>query len=207
VLSLEGRELRECEHTIEQSTQDAWQALKKIHDKRLYVADGYGSFESYCEKRWAYSKSRAYQLIDHVKIVEHLKATGVEFLPGSESDTRPLQKMRRKAKNETDFLNKAAEAWQIAVDTAPKRFDVPNVTAQHVESAMSHFGIHGRKSPPKEQFIAQEIRGALGKLSQCSALKLSGHDFVEKYGSGPFPKDFHKIVDWLTECAEVADVE
>jgi hypothetical protein len=198
--------LLECEHTIEHSLDGAWHALRRISDERLYVEDGYGNFESYCEKRWGYSKSYAYRLIDHTKLIDHLKESGIGILPSSEGQTRPLMKLKRKSKNEAEFLQKAGEAWQIAADTAPKVFDVPKITGDHVESAMSHFGIHGRKSPPKAQYIVQEMRQALGRLSQCSALRLSGHDFVEKYGSEAFPKNFHELIDWLTECAEVADV-
>jgi hypothetical protein len=201
------RSLRDCEDQIERSLDTAWHALREIHDRQLYVDEGYGSFKAYCEKRWGYSKSRAHQLIDYTKIVDHLKANGVEFLPSGEGQVRPIMKLRRKSKNEEDFLDRAAEAWQIATDTAPKKQDVPQVTGDHVESTMAHFGIYGRKSAPKPNAVREELKSALYKLASCQAMKMSGHDFVEQHGSGAFPKGFHGLVDWLTECAEVADAD
>lgn len=199
--------LRACEQRIDTAQADAWHALRQIHDEKLYTADGYSSFKEYVEQRYGYSKSRAYQFIDHAKIVDYLKSEGVTFLPGGEGLTRPLTKLRRISKSEDDFLQRAAVTWKIASDTAPKAFDVPLVTTQHVESTMGQYGIYRNAKKTGEAAVVSELRGLLTKLLHCEALKISGTDFVEKHGSKAFPNDFRNLVDWLMECAEVAEVE
>jgi hypothetical protein len=42
--------------------------LKTIRDERLYKADGYKTFEDYCRKKWDWSRSRAYQIIDSAEL-------------------------------------------------------------------------------------------------------------------------------------------
>lgn len=58
--------LGECEQTIERGLAtfvDVGRALLRIRDERLYRAE-HGTFEAYCQGRWAFSRSRAYALID-----------------------------------------------------------------------------------------------------------------------------------------------
>jgi hypothetical protein len=193
--------LDELEQQHENSRLTAIEALRAIHDEGLYKLAGHKTWEEYLKKRWDYSKTYGKYLLDFSRLREQCREGGVEFLPENESQTRPIVAAARR-KN-IDPVN----AWQIAVDTAPKIHDVPQITRQHVESSMAHFGIHGRKSAPKKNEVADELRSALVRLSSCKALKMSGHDFVEKHGSGAFPRGFHGLVDWLTECAEVADAD
>lgn len=198
--------LQACEKEIEQALDSAHHALRRIHDDKLYKADGYKTFEDYAEKRWGYSKSRAYQLIDHSKIVEHLKNEGVEILPGGEGMTRPLQKLRRISKSEDDFMQRVEEAWQIAQDTAPKVHDVPQVTVNHVESTMEHYGLYRsvkRKNPDED---AVELRELLTKIGQSDAMKLAPEAFLKRYELKGFPSNFPRIVTWLSACADLADV-
>jgi hypothetical protein len=194
--------LRECEYRIEHAYDDAWHALKQIHDDKLYKADGYTSFKDYVEQRWGYSKSRAHRLIDHVKIVEYLKEQGVEALPTSEAHTQALTKLRRISKSEDDFLQRAGEAWEIAKDTAPKSFDVPRVTADHIESTMSQYGIYRnakRKNPDED---ADELRERLTKLAQCEAFKTTPESFAKKFGKKCVPSKFYERLSWLNGLAE-----
>ena len=62
----DGARLDECEATIERGLKtftEVGQALMEIRDARLYRGK-YGTFEAYCEVRWAISRPRAYQLIE-----------------------------------------------------------------------------------------------------------------------------------------------
>lgn len=43
---------------------DIGEALIEIRERRLYLDLGANTFDEYCRKRWAFSRSRAYQLID-----------------------------------------------------------------------------------------------------------------------------------------------
>lgn len=195
--------LHECEHRIESAYDDAWHALKEIHDAKLYKADGYASFERYVEQRWGYSKSRAYRLLDHVRIVEYLKEQGVESLPTSEAHTEALTKLRRISKNEDDFLQRAGNAWEMAVDSAPKHFDSPKVTASHVETSMQHFGVYRnakRKNPDED---ADQISSALAKVTQCAAFKMKPQVFHEKHGRKGQSSQFYELVSWLNAYAEL----
>jgi hypothetical protein len=195
--------LHECEVRIERAYDDAWHALKEIHDDQLYKADGYSSFKNYVEQRWGYSKSKAHRLIDHVRIVEYLKEQGVENLPTSEAHTTALTKLRRISKSEDDFLQRAGNAWEMAVDTAPKQFDVPKVTANHVESSMQHFGVYRnakRKNPDED---ADEISSALAKVTQCAAFKMTPAKFHEKHGRKGQSSQFYELVSWLNAYADL----
>lgn len=193
--------LQECEYRIDRAYDDAWHALKEIHDGKLYKAAGYTSFKDYVEQRWGYSKSRAHRLIDHVKIVEYLKEQGVDTLPTSEAHTTALTKLRRISKGEDDFLQRAGNAWEMAVDTAPKQFDVPKVTADHVESSMAHFGVYRnakRKNPHED---ADEISAALAKVTQCKAFQMTPAAFYAKHGKKGCPSQFYQLVSWLNAYA------
>lgn len=190
-----------CETRLEHCLDDGYRALREIHDSKLYKADGYSTFKEYCEQRWGWSKTHAYRLIDYSKIADKLKEEGIEHIP-SEGQIRPVMKLRRLSKNEDDFLQKATGAVRIAMDTAPGRDGVQRVTASHTESTLSHFGMAGRKSSPKGDVIASELRAALTKLAHCQALKESGTDFVEQHGEAAFPNGFDGIVQFLADCLE-----
>ena len=194
--------LAACEEEMERGFDTAWDRLKEIYVHKLYKAD-FKTFKEYCETRWGLSKTRAHQLIDHSIIVDRLKSEGVKFLPTNESETRALTKLRRTSKGEDDFLQKASNAWEIAIDTAPKKFDVPQVTGKHVESTMAHFGIAGRKkasSIPKEvQDIARGVSSLAAKVN-----KLSADEFVEQVGADKVSRvkmaDLHA---WLSDVLEL----
>lgn len=189
--------LHQLEDRIERAYDDAWHALKEIHDGHLYKADGYASFKNYVEQRWGYSKSRAHRLIDHVKIVEYLKEQGVETLPKSEAHTQALTKLRRISKGEDDFLQRAGNAWEMAVDSAPKQFDVPKVTASHVESSMQHFGVYRNAKRKNPHEAADDLRNKLTSLSQCDAFKEKPAVFAKAHGNRGCSSMTPEVVTWL----------
>lgn len=197
--------LRECEYRIDRAYDDAWHALKQIHDEKLYKAAGYTSFKTYVEERWGYSKSRAHRLIDHVKIVEYLKEQGAEILPTSEAHTQALTKLRRISKSEDDFLQRAGHAWEVAKDTAPKQFDVPQVTASHVDSTLSQYGIYrNAKRPESSGAAASDLRALLTKIGQSDAIKKMTPDaFVKRFADRGFPNEITKIINWLNRAVEL----
>jgi len=199
-------ELRQCELRIDNAYDDAWHALKTIHDGKLYRADGYKSFKDYVEQRWGYSKSRAHRLIDHVKICEYLKEQGVETLPTSEAHTQSLTKLRRISKSEEDFLQRAGNAWEKAVDTAPKTFDVPRVTADHVENSMQHFGDYRSVKRQNTSQAAIDLRDLLTRIGQSDAMKMTPSAFAKRFDLKGLPSNAPRIIDWLAEYAEIAGV-
>jgi hypothetical protein len=200
-------QLRDCERRIDAAQTDAWDALRKIHEDKLYKVDGYSSFKDYVESRWGLSKTHAHRLIDHSKIIEYLKAEGTGFMPGGEGLTRPLTKLRRTAKSEDDFLQKASEAWRIASDTSPKAFDVPQVTVQHVESTLGQFGLYRNVKSSSGPSVAAELRALLTKIGKSDALKMAPEEFVKRFADKGLPSDFFRILDWMRGCAELVVVE
>jgi hypothetical protein len=199
--------LAQCETTIEAALDGAYHALRRIQEQKLYKAAGYKSFEAYTESRWGYSKSHAYRLIDHSKIVDQLKSEGVEFLPSGEGLTRPFQKLKRISKSEDDFQQRVSEAWRAASDTAPKKFDVPQVTVEHVESTMSRLGLYRNAKKVSPNAVAVELRDLIAKLSQCDALKMTPKAFAVQFGDKGCPSQFFQTVDWLTDYAGVVGVK
>lgn len=193
--------LADCERKIEAALDSAWQALRKIHDDKLYKVAGYKSFEAYCEARWGYSKTHAYRLIDYSKLIDHLRAEGISA-PLSEGVARPLMKLERISKNYDDFVQRATEAIQIAQDTAPKKFDVPQLTTQHVESAMQHFGIYRNAKRKNPDEIADELSDALARVSQTEAFKMGADKFHEQFGLKGCPSLFYEVAEFIGGYAE-----
>lgn len=69
-------ELAEQEAVIEKNIEGFYavgQALTRIRDEKLYVGQ-YKSFKDYCNERWEFSRSRAYQLMNAVVTVDKIKA-------------------------------------------------------------------------------------------------------------------------------------
>src|SRR5207302_4850300 len=108
------KKLLELEKTIEKGLRtftDVGNALLQIRDGELYQPQ-YSSFEEYCRERWDLEHSRVYQLMDSAQVVENLKtSTSGGSLPMSERQARPLALLP---------LEQQAEAWNKAVESAPK---------------------------------------------------------------------------------------
>jgi hypothetical protein len=97
-------------------------ALTRIRVAHLYRARGYTSFEGYCQERWGFKKSRAYQLIDAVGVVENVHNCG--SAPTNEAQARELGKLPTAGQ---------AEAWMEVVRTAPDGV----ITATHVRAVVA----------------------------------------------------------------------
>jgi hypothetical protein len=82
--------LTQLEFAIDKGRTLIGDSLREIRDAGLYKQ--YGTFEQYCEKKWGFSKSRAYQLIGEAKVVHNLLASGIEpdALPENEGQARAL---------------------------------------------------------------------------------------------------------------------
>jgi hypothetical protein len=134
----EAKSLASHEKTIERGIagfREVGAALMAISDGQLYRVT-HKTFEAYCKERWSIERRRAYQLIDAAEIAEDL-CTRVHKLPATEKQARPLASIPR---------HERADAWQEAVDTAPKdESGEPKVTAKHVEETVQQW-----KSPKVE---------------------------------------------------------
>lgn len=128
------RTLAECEADFERGFQIAARALVEIRDNRLYREAGYTSFDTYCRERRGMRRDMADKLIAASGVVNDLHTNGMESLPTSERQARPLAKL--------PTAQDRSEAWQEAVETAPNG----KVTAKHVEQV-----VRARVEPTQQQ--------------------------------------------------------
>lgn len=108
---IEKTELQQCETIIEEGLRtfvDVGGALLKIRDSKLYRQD-YSTFEKYCKDRWELKQSRAYQLMDSVKVIRNLESSTNVELPENEAQARPLTKLEPEAQR---------EVWREVIETA-----------------------------------------------------------------------------------------
>lgn len=153
----EADELAECERVIERglrTLRDVGTALRHIRDARLYRLE-HPTFETYCARRWGFTRARAHQLIDAAAVVEVL-STNVDAARLTEGTVRPLTKLR----NAGGSIDKAAIrlAWTIAAQEAGEK----PVTARHVAAAVAEVRPEAvkRTSPPRdEQAIMDRLAG------------------------------------------------
>lgn len=113
-------DLHQLEDRITGAFYEVGQALAQIRDRKLYRAN-YDTFEAYCGDRWGFSRQRAAQLIDASAVVENLSTNGLQKLPGSERQCRPLTPLEPEQQR---------EAWVNALSQSP------SPTAAAVQSAV-----------------------------------------------------------------------
>jgi len=72
----EAMRLQDCEKIIQSGKKEFVRvglALEEIRDKKLYRSK-FGTFQEYCLKRWGFSRSYGYQLIEDAKVAEQMSA-------------------------------------------------------------------------------------------------------------------------------------
>lgn len=67
----ESRRLKSLEDTIRRSAGDMYDAMRAIHDEKLYREE-FGTWEEYCRGRWNISPQHANRLIEHGKLLSLL---------------------------------------------------------------------------------------------------------------------------------------
>ncbi len=87
-----SRRLTELETQIQRNVSAIGLALREIRDRRLY-RETHPTFESYLEKRWGYSRSHGYRLINHA--IEAQMSPGGDK-PEFERETRRRRSERKK---------------------------------------------------------------------------------------------------------------
>lgn len=116
--------LKELESIIEQDL-DSWvrigMALLEIRDQKLYN-ETHPTLEAWAKDRFSIARSRAYQLIDAVKIRDTL-STSVDRLPANEYQIRPLAKLEPELQ---------VEAWKNAIEIAGE----DEIADSHVKAAV-----------------------------------------------------------------------
>lgn len=98
-------------------------ALAAIKEEQLYLEDG--NFSDFARKRFGIGSSRAYQLAAAGLLYEELREAGVDPLPTSEAQLRPL--------GDLDALDDKVTAWKAALKKAGGRAE--RVTMEDVRLA------------------------------------------------------------------------
>ncbi len=98
--------------------------LREIRDRRLY-RENHATFEIYVEQRWDYAVRNAQHLMAASDIYDMLKATGIELLPVSPAQVRPLGSLE---------TSEQVELWRhlTAANTSVQR-----ITRTAVENAVT----------------------------------------------------------------------
>jgi hypothetical protein len=98
----EARRLKSLEDTIRRSAGDMYDAMRAIHDEKLY-RDEFSTWEAYCRSRWNMSATNAYRLIEHGRIMSLFSEDGQKVSPigeVSEAATREVAALPDAAKVE-----------------------------------------------------------------------------------------------------------
>ena len=163
--------LSRLEDTIERGLNtfvEVGAALLEIREGGLYRGQ-YATFEDYCRERWGMSRQNAHELIGAFRVSENL--SGIPDTPslGSVSQSRPLTSLPPETQR---------EAWQRAVETAPKGNDgQPKMTAkivkQAVEEVKGTMAVHFSSETPEwntPPAIIEKVLQVLGAidLDPCS---------------------------------------
>jgi hypothetical protein len=162
-----------------ESFLDVGNALVRIRDDKQYLGP-YKTFEEYCQRRWGFSRPRAYQYIESAGVVGDL-STIVDIAPNSSGKT-PIPAPSNEAQarviaEASDDAQVRKRIWREAVVIAPKDADGnPNITASVVKKAANKIVPPKPKKPAKAkapkpvtpgEYDDGVIDDLIGKLSRC----------------------------------------
>jgi hypothetical protein len=88
----ESRRLKSLEDTIRRSAGDMYDAMRAIHDEKLY-RDEFETWETYCKGRWGMSAQYANRLIEHGRVLALMTDEGAKsetIVSLSETATREV---------------------------------------------------------------------------------------------------------------------
>lgn len=144
--------LEELEKVIvvsQRKQREAYNALAEIHSEGLYEARGYKSFEQYAKSEWDIGKSRAYQILAFVDLVNRLgQNIDVEGL--NESNCRPLLSL-----TETEAISVVEDARNNVPGDDPDRVGVKDIISS--VSKLKGDVVKPKQKPKEESTIVDSI--------------------------------------------------
>ena len=188
----QGR-LDELEGIIERGQKtfvEVGQALAEVRDSRLYRLE-FSTFESYCQKRWGWSRRTCNQLISAKSAVENLGA----IAPKSESQVRPLTKLN-------DQPEKQKEAWEKACRETEREDSEgnPNPTAKEVKAAVDK----QTEEPAREKEKAKR----LGPYVPSEGMELAGAAIAQLDRISANDAELEEAMAWVIKfCCERAGTQ
>lgn len=163
----EAAELVKQEAFVKKHQDSFWtavEALKVIHDRRLYRAT-HKTFRDYCAERWGFERAHGDRLIKASAVYENLKCLqgGDIPLPTTEAQVRPLTRLSP---------DKQEEVWREVVEKA----EGGPITMKLVEEvATRHYPVKAKKPTadnavaavaPAVEKPADETRRLLDRLDE-----------------------------------------
>ena len=107
---------------------DAGEALQKIHERKLWRAEGYKTWDDYCRSVAGMSRVHAHRLVQASKCLADMKTLPIgNVLPLAESQVRPLLKLpepKQRAKAWTTAVEKAEGNQPTAVEVSEVVFEI-----------------------------------------------------------------------------------
>jgi hypothetical protein len=129
-------EIEDEQSNVKKSVQNVGEKLKTIRDQKLYVR--YKNFDSYCVKRWEYSRSYASRLISAYETHTRLLPIGTKsklLLPTTENQIREVNKVK------IDDEKKRTDAQIKIIEHAVKLNGEGKLTAKNLSDARRCFDI------------------------------------------------------------------
>lgn len=192
----EAAELAKQEAVVKEHEDSFWtavEALKVIHDRRLYRAT-HKTFRDYCLDRWGFDRAHGSRVINASAVYENLKCLhgGDIPLPTTEAQVRPLTRLSP---------DKHEEVWREVVEKA----DGGAITMKLVEEiATPHYPVKAKPIAdnavaavePAVEKPADETRRLLTRLDEL----LRGHE------NEAVVEAFTRLKELLV-CGEAGEVE
>ena len=181
--------LEELEAQIDVGLATAWEAAKEIRDDRLFELRGFTTFDDYCRETFNRGRHAVEKLWSAAEVAKTLPAVnGVTPKP---SHIRELERIEDEPTR--------AEAWQQAVETAPKG----KVTAKHVASVVAATMPSPEPvcSLPTEKPVPNPGKAKLNQVVQMSVEKQL-QELVQDIFNYPFT-DKRVIDDFLDRAREL----
>ena len=119
---------------------EAYNALAEIHSEGLYKARGYKTFEQYTKTEWEIGKSRAYQILAFVDLVNRL-GQNIDIEGLNEKNCRPLIGL-----TEDEAISVIEDARDNASGDDPDK-----IGSKDISSAISRLKKDVEKPKPKPQ--------------------------------------------------------
>lgn len=180
-VTLSKDRLEELEYKHEEYRRDAIDALRQIHDEKLYTLRA-KTWEQYLKDRWDYSKTYGKYLLDFARFREECKEHGLEYLPNNERQVRPILQAANNAKRNNKPFD-PVEAWQITVDKAPRdESGEPTVTPKHIDSTMEYYGQKRAYKKPDKAEVDDLQRKAAAFFEHPLVKRMGGDKFAAKHG-------------------------
>ena len=145
------KQLEACEKTINQF-RDGWQVVVKAYNQirglRLYRAEGYNDFETYCRERLKLGKSTVNRQIAAGEIYTVLASTEAKILPTSERQIRALLSLRKAELAPEVWAGNVTKVWAKAVQDS--ELNRSPITEKRVAAARKQLGFEAEQKEEKK---------------------------------------------------------